>query len=230
MPVADAFFYLFSVVMLISACMVITARHPVHSVLFLILVFFNAAGLFVLAGAEFIAMVLVIVYVGAVAVLFLFVVMMLDVDFAALKEGFQSYAPLGLAVGFVLMVEIGVSVGGWEVAPAAAKMRLAAMPAHGTDAAAIGDLLYTHYVYVFELSSILLLVGMIGAIVLTHGGPRAWKQQDIGRQHSRSIDETLTMVKIQVGSGAERAERRPHDAVRVSREGGSDERNEEEVR
>ena len=195
------FFYLFAAVLLVSACMVITARNPVHSVLFLILAFLNAAALFVLAGAAFLAMVLVIVYVGAVAVLFLFVVMMLDVDFVALREGFQKFLPLGLTVGFVLMAEIGLSLAGFQ---ASGTMRLAAAThrmAGLSDAAAIGNLLYTRYLFVFELSGLLLVVAMIGAIVLTLTDHERPLRQNLARQHNRPINETLVLVKPALGAG-----------------------------
>ena len=201
-------FYVFAAILLLSACMVITARNPVHSVLFLILAFINAGALFVLAGAEFLAMVLVIVYVGAVAVLFLFVVMMLDVDFVALREGFQRYAPLGLLIGFILMVEIGAVAIGWTITPAAHLASQVPMPAHLSNTAALGDLIYTHYMFAFELVALLLLVAMIGAIVLTHSGERRSRRQDISMQHQRPIDETLTMVKLGIGKGAKQMTQR----------------------
>ncbi|HET9147871.1 MAG TPA: NADH-quinone oxidoreductase subunit J [Acetobacteraceae bacterium] len=202
--VADIAFYVFSAILLLSACMVITARNPVHSVLFLILAFINAGALFVLAGAEFLAMVLVIVYVGAVAVLFLFVVMMLDVDFTALREGFQRYAPVGLAVGFILMVEIGLIVTNWMVTPGAGLMRFAPMPTHVVNTTALGDLIYTKYIFLFELTSLLLLIAMIGAIVLTHSDKKnpLLKRQDIDAQHARTIEASLSMVKVGLGAGA----------------------------
>jgi NADH-quinone oxidoreductase subunit J len=199
--IEQIFFYMFSAVLLVSACMVITARNPVHSVLFLILAFLNAAALFVMAGAAFLAMVLVIVYVGAVAVLFLFVVMMLDVDFIALREGFQKFLPLGLTVGFVLMAEIGLSLAGFE---ASGTMRLAAAThrvAGLSDAAAIGDLLYTRYLYVFELAGLLLVIAMIGAIVLTLTEGARPRRQDLARQHDRAIADTLSLVKPVIGAG-----------------------------
>ena len=199
---ADAMFYVFSAILLLSACMVITARNPVHSVLFLILAFINAAALFVLAGAEFLAMVLVIVYVGAVAVLFLFVVMMLDVDFTAMREGVQRYAPVGMAVGFILMIEIGLIVTGWVVAPGAGLARLAPMQAGMPDTRALGELIYTRYVFLFELTGLLLLIAMIGAIVLTHTGKKAPRQQDVAAQHARLISETFSVVPMEIGAGA----------------------------
>lgn len=207
------FFYLFSAILLASACMVITARNPVHSVLFLILCFLNAAALFVMAGAEFLAMVLVIVYVGAVAVLFLFVVMMLDVDFIALREGFQRYVPLGLTVGLILMVEVGLTVGGFEYAGVGHGDHATLMPPGSTDASALGNLIYTHYAYVFELSGLLLLVAMIGAIVLTLVERTPPRRQDISRQHARSVAGTLTMVKAELGAGVALPEPREREIV-----------------
>jgi len=194
-------FYVFAAILLASACMVITARNPVHSVLFLILAFINAAALFVLAGAEFLAMVLVIVYVGAVAVLFLFVVMMLDVDFAALREGFQRYAPLGLVIGFILMIEIGMMAIDWTIAPAAHLAIAVPMPAGLPNTTALGDLIYTRFMFPFELVALLLLIAMVGAIVLTHSDRRGPRRQNIHVQHERTIDQTLTMVRMKLGDG-----------------------------
>src|SRR5579862_1706872 len=159
------FFYLFAGVCVASAVMVVTSRNPVHSVLFLILAFVNAAGLFVLLGAEFLAMILIVVYVGAVAVLFLFVVMMLDVDFAELREGFLSYLPVGALVGAVLLAELLLVVGGWAIAPAGGNAAPVAQNVSNTQA--IGLVLYTRYVYFFEVAGLILLVAMIGAIVMT---------------------------------------------------------------
>ena len=163
--IAALAFYVFAAIMLVSASMVVTARNPVHSVLFLILTFFNAAALFVLAGAEFLAMILVIVYVGAVAVLFLFVVMMLDIDFTQLREGFQRYLPVGLAVGLVLLVELVMVLGGWKIAPEAMSLRFAPIAAGTQNTAQIGKLLYTDYFLIFQISGLILLVAMIGAAV-----------------------------------------------------------------
>jgi len=156
-------------VLIASAAMVVTSRNPVHSVLFLILAFFNAAALFLIAGAEFLAMILVIVYVGAVAVLFLFVVMMLDVDFSRLREGFQRYAPLGALVGGILFLELVFVLGAWSFAGEAGELRLSSpMPADGvSNAEALGRILYTDHVYLFQTAGLILLVAMIGAIVLT---------------------------------------------------------------
>ena len=166
--ITSLFFYVFSAILLGSAAAVVTSRNPVHAVLFLILAFFNAAALFLLAGAEFLAMILVIVYVGAVAVLFLFVVMMLDVDFVQLREGFQRYAPVGAAVGVVLFGELAAVLFGWQIAPGATALRLSATPDNVENTRALGDVLYTDYILLFQLSGLILLVAMIGAIVLTH--------------------------------------------------------------
>ncbi len=194
-------FYVFSIVMLASAAMVITSRNPVHSVLFLILAFFNAAALFLLAGAEFLAMILVIVYVGAVAVLFLFVVMMLDVDFVALREGFQKYASAGLIVGIVLFGEL-VFVGfGWHFAPNAPVLRLSAIPGQVQNTRAIGQVLYTNYILLFQLSGLILLVAMIGAIVLTHRERRTSRHQNITRQQERRVSDTLEVLSLRSGAG-----------------------------
>src|SRR5271165_2107453 len=149
----------------ISAAMVVSARNPVHSVLFLILAFFNAAALFLIAGAEFLAMVLVIVYVGAVALFFLFVVMMLDVNFAELRSGFKRYLPVGAAVGAILFIELVMVFGGWQIAPNAASLRFAPHPEGISNTAALGRLLYTDYVLLFQLAGLVLFVAMIGAIV-----------------------------------------------------------------
>src|SRR5690242_9750681 len=194
-------FYLFSAIMLASAATVITAKNPVHSVLFLILTFFNAAALFLIAGAEFLALILVIVYVGAVAVLFLFVVMMLDVNFAELRSGFQRYLPVGATVGVVLFVELMAVLGGWHFAPQAATLRFAPIPAQGSNTAALGRILYTDYVFLFQAAGIILLVAMIGAIVLTHRDRVAVRRQNIRMQTSRTVDETLAIVTAPLGAG-----------------------------
>ncbi len=179
MTIAGFFFYLFSIVLLASGAMVITARNPVHSVLFLILAFFNAAGLFVLLGAEFLAMILVIVYVGAVAVLFLFVVMTLDIDFRQLRSGTSRYLPIGLGIGLILLAELILVVGSFAVAPGAIQP---IPPEQVTNTAAIGRVLYTKYVYFFELSGGVLLVAMIGTIVLTLRHRVGAKRQDVAAQ------------------------------------------------
>ncbi len=194
-------FYLFAVVLVGSAAMVVSARNPVHSVLFLILAFFNAAALFLIAGAEFLAMTLVIVYVGAVAVLFLFVVMMLDVDFAELRSGFQRYLPVGAAVGGVLFVELLAVFGGWQLAPAAPRLRMSPMPADITNTEALGRLLYTDYVFLFQAAGLVLLVAMIGAIVLTLRDRKTSRHQNIRLQTERQVADTLEMVTIGLGAG-----------------------------
>ncbi|MEZ5773782.1 MAG: NADH-quinone oxidoreductase subunit J [Hyphomicrobiaceae bacterium] len=199
MILASLLFYVFSAVMILSALMVVFARNPVHSVLFLILAFFNAAGLFVLLGAEFLAMILVVVYVGAVLVLFLFVVMMLDVDFAELRAGFMKNAPLGALVGIVLAVELVTLVVSWATAPGGAE-RLAAPTATGlTNTEALGRILYTQYVLYFEIAGLVLLTAMIGAIVLTLRHKEGVKRQDIARQVARRPASALEVVKVKSG-------------------------------
>jgi NADH-quinone oxidoreductase subunit J len=198
MTIAGFFFYLFSIVVVASGLMVITARNPVHSVLFLILAFFNAAGLFVLLGAEFLAMILVIVYVGAVAVLFLFVVMTLDIDFSELQSGSARYLPIGLAIGLILLTELVFVVGSFAVAPGAIRP----IPAgQVTNAAAIGRVLYTKYAYYFELSGAVLLVAMIGTIVLTLRHRRDAKRQDAAQQVARRREDAIEVVTVETGKG-----------------------------
>ena len=196
-------FYLFAAVTVASGVMVIAARNPVHSVLFLILAFFNAAGLFVLMGAEFLALILVIVYVGAVAVLFLFVVMMLDINFVELRHGFLQYLPIGALVGLVLLVELILVFGAWAVAPDVMKAIAAPMPAvvSVTNTAALGQLLYTRYVYAFQASGMVLLVAMIGAIVLTLRARGDVRKQSISAQVARRRQDTLEIVKVQPRQG-----------------------------
>ncbi|MCP4733125.1 MAG: NADH-quinone oxidoreductase subunit J, partial [Bosea sp.] len=179
MNAAAAFFYLFSGVTIASALMVISARNPVHSVLFLILAFVNAAGLFLLLGAEFLAMLLVVVYVGAVAVLFLFVVMMLDVDFAELRQGFLQYLPIGGLIGLIFAVELLLVVGAWVIDPQIVRAPVAAIPANVTNTAALGQVLYTKYIYYFQAAGLVLLFLVIGAIVLTLRVRKGIKRQDI---------------------------------------------------
>src|SRR5580700_873760 len=182
-------FYIFALVAVASGVMVVTARNPVHSVLFLILAFFNSAGLFVLMGAEFLAMVLVIVYVGAVAVLFLFVVMMLDIDFAELRSGFMRYLPVGALIGFILLAELLLIFGSWIIAPGVASLEAARLPANApalTNTRALGDLLYTRYVFAFQGAGVILLVAMIGAIVLTLRQRVGVRKQRIREQVARS--------------------------------------------
>jgi NADH-quinone oxidoreductase subunit J len=200
MTIAAAFFYLFAAIMVASALMVIWARNPVHSVLFLILAFFNAAGLFVLLGAEFLAMILVVVYVGAVAVLFLFVVMMLDVDFAALRAGFIHYAPLGALVGLIVLVELVMVVLFNVVQPGALTTASAPIPSGITNTEALGRVLYTRYAYYFEGAGLILLVAMIGAIVLTLRHKQGVKRQSIAAQVARRKSTAVEIVKVPSGT------------------------------
>lgn len=183
--IAAAAFYLFAFVLIAAATMVVTARNPVHSVLFLILGFFNAAALMLIAGAEFLAMILVIVYVGAVAVLFLFVVMMLDIDFAQLREGFQRYAPFGAVVGGILFLELLFVLGAWQFSTDAADLRLSPTPGGASNTEAIGRVLYTDYIYLFQISGLILLVAMIGAIVLTLRDRKSTRAQSVEAQLAR---------------------------------------------
>src|SRR5580704_15448395 len=199
--IATVFFYIFSVVLLISAAMVVSSRNPVHSVLFLILSFFNAAALFLIAGAEFLAMILVVVYVGAVAVLFLFVVMMLDIDFEELRGGFQRYAGVGAAVGVALLVEFALAFGGWTLAPNVDALRMSPTPAAVSNTAALGQILYTDYIFLFQMSGLVLLVAMIGAIVLTLRDRKSSRHQNIRAQTGRSVSETLELVTLSLGAG-----------------------------
>ncbi|MEP3629929.1 MAG: NADH-quinone oxidoreductase subunit J [Hyphomicrobiales bacterium] len=204
MGLASIFFYLFSTILVLSALLVISSRNPVHSVLFLILAFFNAAGLFVLVGAEFLAMLLVIVYVGAVAVLFLFVVMMLDVDFVELKQGFLQYVPLGGLVAVVLAVELVVVLGGSLFDPNFAIGTGTAPIPDVTEIGntkAIGLLLYTRYIYFFQAAGLVLLVAMIGAIVLTLRHKEGVKRQDIAAQNARTRETAIEVVKVETGKG-----------------------------
>jgi len=191
-------FYLFAAVTVASGFMVIAARNPVHSVLFLILAFFNAAGLFVLLGAEFLAMILVIVYVGAVAVLFLFVVMMLDIDFTELREGFLQYLPVGGLIGLILLVELILVLGTWVVAPEAAKVATTPIPSPEqlANTHAIGHVLYTKYVFLFQVAGLILLVAMIGAIVLTLRSRDGVRRQRIGTQVGRRREDAVEIRKV----------------------------------
>ena len=187
MIITGLLFYLFAAVAIASGVMVISARNPVHSVLFLILAFFNAAGLFLLLGAEFLAMILVIVYVGAVAVLFLFVVMMLDINFSELRQGFLNYLPIGSVIGLILLVELVLVIAGWNMAPGAAAGAAAPAPAVDamTNTRALGALFYTRYIYLFQTSGLILLVAMIGAIVLTLRRRKDVRKQNIAAQVAR---------------------------------------------
>ena len=201
--IAAIAFYLFAAVVLISGFMTITSRNPVHSVLWLILAFFNAAGLMLLCGAEFIAMLLVIVYVGAVAVLFLFVVMMLDIDFAEMRAGFVRYAALGALVALVLACEIFIAIGAWSAGGLQLDQRIAPTPDKMSNIEAIGHLLYSHYLFVFEGAGLVLLVAMIGAIVLTHRARGGVKGQKISRQVSRRPQDATRNMQLPVGQGVE---------------------------
>ena len=202
MTLPALFFYLFSALTVGSGLMVIAARNPVHAVLFLILAFFNAAGLFVLMGAEFLAMILVVVYVGAVAVLFLFVVMMLDVDFAELKAGFMKNAPLGALVGLILLVELVMLLGFNLVRPGTLAQAAAPIPSAGsgvTNTEALGRVLYTTYVYYFQGAGLILLVAMIGAIVLTLRHKEGVRRQSIAAQVARNPATAMQVVKVKSG-------------------------------
>jgi NADH-quinone oxidoreductase subunit J len=195
-------FWFFSIILIASAVMVIAARNPVHSVLFLILAFFNAAGLFVLLGAEFLAMILVVVYVGAVAVLFLFVVMMLDVDFAELKRGSLQYLPFGALIGLILAAELVMTGSVWALKPAAAGALAHAMPAGVTNTEALGRILYTDYIYYFQIAGLVLLVAMIGAIVLTLRTRPGVRRQRISVQNARNAAMAMEMHDLKPGEGA----------------------------
>jgi NADH-quinone oxidoreductase subunit J len=201
MILATICFWAFAAVLVASSVMVVSRPNPVHSVLFLILAFFNAAGLFVLMGAEFLAMILVIVYVGAVAVLFLFVVMMLDVNFAELRRGFQRYLPIGGVIGLIFLVELVLLLGSWAVAPEAAATSAAPVPEHVANTPALGAVLYTRYIYAFQAAGIILLVAMIGAIVLTHRSREGVRKQKIAAQLARRREETVEVVKVRTGEG-----------------------------
>jgi NADH-quinone oxidoreductase subunit J len=201
MTLALFFFYLFSIIAVASAVMVIASRSPVHSVLFLILTFVNAAALFMLAGAEFLALMLIVVYVGAVAVLFLFVTMMLDVDFASLRSGMMQYAPIGFVVGAILLLELLLVGGSYVMAPVAAGQ--GAVPFDGTmeNTRALGQVLYTRYVFIFQSAGAVLLVAMIGAIVLTLRHKPNVKRQNVLDQVSRKRSEAVEVVKVKSGQG-----------------------------
>jgi len=194
-------FYMFAFITVAAGVLVISARNPVHSVLFLILAFFNSAGLFVLLGAEFLAMILVVVYVGAVAVLFMFVVMMLDINFVELRQGFLQYLPIGALIGLVLLVELAVVLGGWHMAPEAAQTLGAPAPEATTNPHALGEIMYTKYIYLFEAAGMILLVAMIGAIVLTHRKRSGVKKQVIGDQLARRAEDAVEVRKVETGKG-----------------------------
>ena len=196
-------FYIFAAIAVSAGVMVISARNPVHSVLFLILAFFSSAGLFVLMGAEFLAMILVIVYVGAVAVLFLFVVMMLDINFVELRHGFLQYLPIGAVVGLILFAELVLVFGSWVVAPESASSLAAPTPELGSvsNTHALGQLIYTDYAYLFQTAGLILLVAMIGAIVLTLRHRDGVRRQKISSQVGRKREASIEIVKVPSGSG-----------------------------
>jgi NADH-quinone oxidoreductase subunit J len=195
------FFYLFAGVCVASAFMVIAGKNPVHSVLYLILAFVNASGLFVMMGAEFLAMILIVVYVGAVAVLFLFVVMMLDVDFTELRHGFLQYLPVGALVGVMFLAELLLVVGTWVIGPGIPQAITAPIPSTISNTEALGRVLYTQYVYYFQAAGIVLLVAMVGAIVLTLRHKPNVKRQNIADQVARSRDTAIEIVKVRPGQG-----------------------------
>ncbi len=201
MTVASLFFYLFSVVACAAAVMVISSRNPVHSVLFLILTFFNAAGLFILAGAEFLALILVVVYVGAVAVLFLFVVMMLDVDFTELRRGALSYLPIGGAIGMILLVELLLVLGTWNFSSEAGRLAEPITAGGVTNTQALGEILYTKYFFYFQVAGLVLLVAMIGAIVLTLRHKVGVKRQNVADQVARSPASAIEVRQVKPGQG-----------------------------
>jgi NADH-quinone oxidoreductase subunit J len=202
MTLALLVFYLLAAVAVAAGVMVISARNPVHSVLFLILAFFNAAGLFVLIGAEFLAMVLVVVYVGAVAVLFLFVVMMLDINFVRLREGFLQYLPVGGLIGLILLVELVLVLGSWALTPEQVLMAVERpVPLTRTNIEALGDLFYTDYFYLFQAAGMILLVAIIGAITLTLRHKPEVRRQSIALQVHRRREEAVELRKVQPGSG-----------------------------
>jgi len=203
MIVQAIMFYVFAALAVASGVLVVSSRNPVHSVLFLIVAFFNAAGLFVLIGAEFLAMILVIVYVGAVAVLFLFVVMMLDIDFADLRSGFVRYLPVGALVGFILLAELVLVIGSWVVAPGMPSLPASAAGGVAlTNTRALGDILYTRYLFAFQAAGLILLVAMIGAIVLTLRHRADVRRQSISVQLARTRAQSVEVIKLPVGSGS----------------------------
>ena len=204
MIVQAVLFYIFAAVAVAAGVLVVSSRNPVHSVLFLIVAFFNAAALFVLIGAEFLAMILVIVYVGAVAVLFLFVVMMLNIDFLELRSGFVRYFPVGALVGLILLAELVLVIGSWVVAPGGSMAPVASATGGVTltNTRALGDILYTRYLFGFQAAGLILLVAMIGAIVLTLRRRADVRRQSIPAQLARARAETIEIVKVPVRSGS----------------------------
>ena len=205
MIVQAILFYIFAALAVASGVMVVASRNPVHSVLFLIVAFFNVAALFLLIGAEFLAMILVIVYVGAVAVLFLFVVMMLNIDFLQLRSGFVRYLPIGTLLGLILLAELVLVIGSWAMTPSLPSQAL--VVATGgvslTNTRALGDILYTRYLLAFQAAGLILLVAMIGAIVLTLRHRADVRRQSVPAQLARTRAETVAVVKVPLGTGAE---------------------------
>ncbi|MBA5776505.1 NADH-quinone oxidoreductase subunit J [Stappia sp. F7233] len=203
MVLQAVFFYIFAGICVASAVMVIASRNPVHSVLFLILAFFNAAGLFILLGAEFLAMLLVVVYVGAVMVLFLFVVMMLDVDFVELRQGFLQYLPVGALVGIILLVELLLGLGAWVIGPEVTAQVATPTPAlsEASNIQALGEVIYTRYVYFFQVAGLVLLVAMVGAIVLTLRHKEGVRRQDVSAQVARNKATAIEVRKVETGKG-----------------------------
>jgi NADH-quinone oxidoreductase subunit J len=203
MDFSFAFFYLFAAVLLGSGFMVVAARNPVHAVLFLILAFVNAAALFVLLSAEFLAMILIVVYVGAVAVLFLFVVMMLDVDFTQLRRGFLNYLPVGALVGIVFLVELLLVVATWAIGPGVPRAITAPIPPLDavSNTEALGLVLYTRYIYYFQAAGLVLLVAMIGAIVLTLRHKPNVRRQNIAEQNARTLKTAIEIRHVRPGEG-----------------------------
>jgi NADH-quinone oxidoreductase subunit J len=200
------FFYFFAGICVASAAMVIVSRNPVHSVLFLILAFVNAAGLFILMGAEFLGMVLIFVYVGAVATMFLFVIMMLDVDFTELREGFIEYLPVGLVIGGIFLFELLLTVAVWTINPGITKSITSAIPTNVSNTEALGLVLYTKYIYYFQIAGMVLLVAMVGAIVLTLRHKASVKRQDINVQNARTPELAMSVRKVASGQGLQDAD------------------------
>jgi NADH-quinone oxidoreductase subunit J len=201
MIIPSLFFYLFAGVCIASAVMVISSKNPVHSVLFLILAFVNAAGLFVLMGAEFLAMILIVVYVGAVAVLFLFVVMMLDVDFAELRQGFLNYMPVGGVIAFIFLFELLLVLGAWVIGPQVVRTSPIPNLDTVTNTAALGQVLYTRYIYYFQIAGVVLLIAMIGAIVLTLRHKPNVRRQNIAEQVARTKATAIEIRQVRPGQG-----------------------------
>jgi NADH-quinone oxidoreductase subunit J len=205
MIVQAVLFYIFAAMAVASGVMVVALRNPVHSVLFLIVAFFNVAALFLLIGAEFLAMILVIVYVGAVAVLFLFVVMMLNIDFLQLRSGFVRYLPIGTLLGLILLAELVLVIGSWAMTPSLPSQALVVTTGGVslTNTRALGDILYTRYLLAFQAAGLILLVAMIGAIVLTLRHRADVRRQSVPAQLARTRAETVSVVKVPLGTGAE---------------------------